>query len=417
MFLRLAMVAPFALTAALPAQSSTTKPAPATQTQAQSPAQQLEMLKKAKARLQQEIKFATERAQQSKSLLANKLQRRVPVFKSIDAGKPASATPIAPTQVQRKYARIGTAEEMNFGGNMMMVMVNDRAISQASYDGVMNYLRESGNKDADALRAQRVLFDLIRIEAIASNFIENVGEIHLSENLAPLETGEKTFADVAAKFGTVDGAKKTGEVEISRNSILGPYFEYVAFSTPVGKMSRPFRTVNGYALIKVNAIEKGANIALDKVIAQVVQFAYSANPKVMQSAQFKVNSGQIDLRVLDQSVLDLLPALFKPAPARVTPMQQLQQQIAAVKSQLQDLGDADASKKQALEGQLVKLNARAAQLNQAASDAPQDLRDSDSVKSAPLNKARKKSAPLNKAPVKSAPLNKARKKSAPLNKK
>ena len=411
------MVAPFALTAALPAQSSTTKPAPATQTQAQSPAQQLEMLKKAKARLQQEIKFATERAQQSKSLLANKLQRRVPVFKSIDAGKPASATPIAPTQVQRKYARIGTAEEMNFGGNMMMVMVNDRAISQASYDGVMNYLRESGNKDADALRAQRVLFDLIRIEAIASNFIENVGEIHLSENLAPLETGEKTFADVAAKFGTVDGAKKTGEVEISRNSILGPYFEYVAFSTPVGKMSRPFRTVNGYALIKVNAIEKGANIALDKVIAQVVQFAYSANPKVMQSAQFKVNSGQIDLRVLDQSVLDLLPALFKPAPARVTPMQQLQQQIAAVKSQLQDLGDADASKKQALEGQLVKLNARAAQLNQAASDAPQDLRDSDSVKSAPLNKARKKSAPLNKAPVKSAPLNKARKKSAPLNKK
>jgi hypothetical protein len=374
------------------------------------------MLKKAKARLQQEIKFATERAQQSKSLLANKLQRRVPVFKSIDAGKPASATPIAPAQVQRKYARIGTAEEMNFGGNMMMVMVNDRAISQASYDGVMNYLRESGNKDTDALRAQRVLFDLIRIEAIASNFIENEGEIHLSENLAPLEAGEKTFADVAAKFGTVDGAKKTGEIDISRNSILGPYFEYVAFSTPVGKISRPFRTVNGYALIKVKAIEKGANTALDKVNAQVVQFAYSANPKVMQSAQFKVNSGQIDLRVLDQKVLDLLPALFKPAPARVTPMQQLQQQIAAVRSQLKDLGDADASKKQALEGQLMKLNARVAQLNQAASDAPQDLRDSDSVQSAPLNKARKKSAPLNKAPVKSAPLNKARKKSAPLNK-
>ena len=305
---------------------------------------------------------------------------------------------------------------MNFGRNMMMVMVNDRAISQASYDGVMNYLRESGNKDTDALRAQRVLFELIRIEAIASNFIENEGEIHLSENLAPLEAGEKTFADVAAKFGTVDGAKKTGEIDISRNSILGPYFEYVAFSTPVGKISRPFRTVNGYALIKVKAIEKGANTALDKVNAQVVQFAYSANPKVMQSAQFKVNSGQIDLRVLDQKVLDLLPALFKPAPARVTPMQQLQQQIAAVRSQLKDLGDADAAKKQALEGQLMKLNARVAQLNQAASDAPQDLRDSDSVQSAPLNKARKKSAPLNKAPVKSAPLNKARKKSAPLNK-
>ena len=63
MFLRLAMVAPLALAAALPAQLTTTKPVkpttPAVLTEVQSPAEQLEMLKKAKARLQQEIKFAT----------------------------------------------------------------------------------------------------------------------------------------------------------------------------------------------------------------------------------------------------------------------------------------------------------------------------------------------------------------------
>ena len=177
MFLRLAMAAPLALAAALPAQLTPTTPVKPTTpvvptqevpTQEPTPAERLEILKKEKERLHLEIKFATERVQQAKSLLSTKLQRGKPVFKSIDAGKPASAVPIAPPRVQRKYARIGNAEEMNFGGNTMMIMVNDRAISQASYDGVMDYLRESGNTGTEELRAQRVLFDLIRVEAVAS---------------------------------------------------------------------------------------------------------------------------------------------------------------------------------------------------------------------------------------------------------
>ena len=202
MFLRLAMVAPLALAAALPAQLTPTTPVkpttPVAPSQEPTPAERLEMLNKEKARLHREIKFATERVQQAKSLLSLKLQRGKPVFKSIDAGKPASAVPIAPTRVQRKFARIGSAEEMNFGGNTMMIMVNDRAISQASYDAVMNYLRESNSTGTEALHAQRALFDLIRIEAIASQFIENDGEVKLSENLELLEKGTKTMAAAAA---------------------------------------------------------------------------------------------------------------------------------------------------------------------------------------------------------------------------
>ena len=426
MFLRLAIVAPLALAAALPAQLTTTKPVkpttPVVMTEGQSPAEQLEMLKKAKVRLQQEIKFATERAQQAKSLLAIKLQRGKPVFKSIDAGKPASAVPIAPIKVPRRFARIGTPEEMNFGGNMMMVMVNDRAISRASFDSMMNYLRESGNGGSDALRAQRVLFDLIRIEGVASQFIENDGEVQLSENLEPLETGKKTFAAAAAEFGSVAGAKEGGAVVVSRNSPLGPYFEYVAFSTPVGKLSRPFRTTNGYALIKVNSIKKGAQNGLDTVNAQVVQFAYSANQEVMQEAQFKVNSGQVDLRVIDQAAMDLLPALFKPEPVRLSPRQQLQQQITAIESQLKTLGDTDAAKSATLNSQLNNLRARAKlMMQQGNSDAtqgtPADVSGSDAQPAKPpAKRTRLNKPPVKKAPVKKAPVKKAPVKSTRLNK-
>tara|TARA_R110002072_G_scaffold4174_9_gene29623 strand:- start:1944 stop:3146 length:1203 start_codon:yes stop_codon:yes gene_type:complete len=383
MFLRLAMAAPLALAAALPAQLTPTTPVKPTTpvaptqevpTQEPTPAERLEILKKEKERLHLEIKFATERVQQAKSLLSTKLQRGKPVFKSIDAGKPASAVPIAPPRVQRKYARIGNAEEMNFGGNTMMIMVNDRAISQASYDGVMDYLRESGNTGTEELRAQRVLFDLIRVEAVASQFLENEGEIKLSENLALLEDGTKSMAAAAAEFGSVAGAKEDGAVQVTRNSILGPYFEYVAFSTPVGKMSRPFRTTNGYALIKVDSVEKGAQTGLDKVLCHVVQFAYSPDQKVMQQAQFKVNSGQVDIRVRDQAVLDLLPALFKPPVARATPLQQAQQQIKQIETLLKELGDTDPEKAKILNEQLGKMRLRAKQLEQA-----QDTPDADQL--------------------------------------
>ena len=181
------------------------------------PEQQLEQLNRERTRLQREIQYATERVVQAKTLLSSKMQRGKPVFRTIDAGKPASAVPLATPRVERKYARIGSAEEMNYGGNTAMVMVNGRAISQASYDGVMDYLRESATGGTDALRAQRVLFDMIRIEAIAAEFMENEGEVQLSENLGPLEEGTKSFADAAKEFGTVQGAGPDGALQVTRN--------------------------------------------------------------------------------------------------------------------------------------------------------------------------------------------------------
>lgn len=378
MLLRLALVAPLALAAVLPAQLKPLTPPPkaAEGTQGPSPKEQISKLTKDKAQLTREIQYAQKRVQEAKKLLSIKMRRAKPSFRVIDAGKPASAMPIAAKRTERKYARIGTTDEMNYGGQIPMVIVNDRAISQAAFDGVMDYLHESQSPGDKSMHAQKVLSDMIRIEGTASQFIENDGEVQLSENLALLESGKKSFADAAKEFGSVRGATAEGVVEVTRNSMLGPYFEYVAFSTPAGKTSRPFRNREGYVLIKVNSIEQGATTQLSKAKCQVVLFSYTKNEKVMQDAQFQVNAGQIDIKVRDQGVMDMLPALFKRPQPQMTPQQSMQKELTVLESRLQKviakLG-AESKEAQQLQGQIQILRKRMVQQTpQDAVDAPSD---------------------------------------------
>jgi hypothetical protein len=422
MFLRIAVVAPLALAAVLPAQVGNTNPltqsAPAAQVPVKklSPAEQAAQLQKQKAQLEKEIKYAATRVNNAKALLATKMLRGQPSFKSIDAGKPASAMPMAPQKVQRKYARIGSEQEMNYAGQTVMIKVNDRAISQAKYDAVFNYLRESSSSGKEQLLAQRALFDMIRIEAIASQFIENPGEVQLAENQEKIASGAMTVKQAAIEFGSVQGAID-GAVAITRNSIHGPSFELTAFSTPVGKVSRPFRTMNGYAMLTVKSLEKGETPLRDKVNIDVVQFAYAADPQEMSTAQFKVNSGQTTVLVRDAEVLEILPALFKPPAPRTTERQMLTKQLSELIKQYQDKLEVNPQQAALIQKQIDQLKTRLSDMQREAikntrSDAT-DSPDSDDAKGgkvAPLKKG--KVAPLKKGKV--APLKKG--KVAPLKK-
>jgi len=375
MFLRIAVVAPLALAAVLPAQLKPGNPLPGNPTspvlqgpiKKLTPAEEAAKLTNEKARLEKEIQYAKQRVKDAKSLLAAKMARKPPSFKSIDAGKPASAKPLAPQRQPRKFATIGSKDKMEFGGNTMMIMVNDRGISQAAYDGVMNYLRESagaGNVN-ESLLAQRALFDMIRIEAIASQFIENEGEVKHAENLEAIASRKLSVKDAAKQFGSVQGAKE-GVVTVTRNSIHGPYFEHIAFSTPNGKISRTFRTMNGYAILEPINFEKGAKPALDKVTANVVQFAYTADPQQMATAQFHVNSGQATVLVRDQKVFDTLPALFKPPAPRTSPRQMLTKQLTDLMRQHRELAKTDPKKAAALQAQIEAIRTRLTEMQRAS---------------------------------------------------
>lgn len=303
--------------APLPGDALTQPQEPAAPPKPKTAAEELAELKAEKARLEQEIGYVRERAQHATNLLARKLATRDQSFRAIDAGQSATARPMAMPAGERKYARIATPEEMNGRADGTIVVVAGREITEGAFEQVMNYLRQSPSAPDEALRAQRALFDLIRIEAVAGAFPESEGEVHVGEVLGELQGGAD-FAALAQKHGSMPGAQPDGSVEVLRNSIHGPMFETVAFTTEPGAATRPFRSANGYVLLRVDSIEKGSTPQLDKVLCHAIQIPYTSDSAALQKAQFAVNAGQVEVLVRDQATLDMLPALFKPPVVRPT---------------------------------------------------------------------------------------------------
>jgi parvulin-like peptidyl-prolyl isomerase len=411
MFPRFALVAPLALAAVLPAQLLPDTPK-ITGVTAPTPAEQLSKLSKEKVRLTNEIQYAKQRVQDAKLILSQKMMRKKPEFRTIDAGKSASLMSSATRPLPRKFARVGTAEEMNYGGNQALVLVNDRAISEATYNDVMNYVRSVDvRRNGESERAQRVLYDMIRIEGIASSFIENDGEVQMTENLSSIQTGQKSIQDAAKEFGTVPGATADGAIQVARNSILGPYFEYVAFNTPPGQISRPFRNAQGYVVIKVNSINKGEEPSLTKADCQVVLFPYTTDKSVLQKAKNQVNSGQLDIRVRDNDILAMLPAMFKQPERAMARRPALEKRLASLQRMLKqkvenrlDENSVKDLKKQILtvEQQIKMLSAQRNDAQDA--DAVNDIKSDAQRKVAPLSAPKKKVAPQSAPKKKVAPL-------------
>ncbi|MCB9877631.1 MAG: peptidyl-prolyl cis-trans isomerase [Planctomycetes bacterium] len=308
MNLRSCLCAPLLLAFSLPAQEGSAQD-PEKQT-GPTPQQEVENLRAEKLRLQREIHYAQERVADAKNLLRSKLTRAEQSFRSIEAGVSAASMPAAARQ-PRRVARVATEEELRQQPEGTMLIVEGRAIAQGFFDKVMDYMREHSAGD-DAVRAQRVAFDLIRTEAMAAAFYESEGEARFGDVLGQIQQG-KSVAEVAKETGSVPGADPEGRVVVTRNSQYGPFFEQVAFTTEPGTDASPFRNANGYVLMHVDGIEKGATPEQDTAICHVAQVNY-ADVAEMQRAQLKVNTGQIEVIARDQAALDMLPALFKAAP-------------------------------------------------------------------------------------------------------
>ncbi|HEX5050263.1 MAG TPA: hypothetical protein VFZ65_00695 [Planctomycetota bacterium] len=276
----------------------------------QTPAEQLEELAKQKARLEQEILYVRDRAAHAKEELNAKLTRHKQDYRAIDAGVAATVLP-KPTPAPRRFAQIAGDAERDAFAQDVLALVNHRPITQARFDQVKNYLKDLPSSGDDSMQSQRALFELIRIEAVASTFEESEGEAQLGEALSQLQQG-KPMADVAKAFGILTGGQPDGSIEVTRNSSFGSLVELTAFNTPAGQQSRPFRNAQGYVILRTDHIEKGNSPELDKVIGSAVQIPYTADQAMLQKAQFAVNAGQVDIVVRDQHVLDMLPQMFRP---------------------------------------------------------------------------------------------------------
>lgn len=315
-------------TAQIPAPVPAIQPATTQEPKAQdpdrpqpTPAQQVEELAKEKARLQQEIDYARDRAKNAKALLREKFAPRTATHRAIDAGVMMEPVkPTAPAMTQPRAASVMNADELANQPEGTLLVVNGRAVAQAEYDQLMAYLGKLPNAGDEAMRAQRAMFELIRTEAVAAMFEDNEAAERTSELQGQLEAG-KQIVDLIKSYAPVPGGNPDGSIEVTRNSVFGVLFEMVAFETAAGSRARPFRTAQGLVVLQADRLEKGASTELDKVIGKAVLVPYSTDPEVLNKAQMAVTTGQIDLKARDQKTLDALPAIFRQAtPTGLTPV-------------------------------------------------------------------------------------------------
>ena len=393
MNLRIVLVAPLAMAAVLQAQETPASPGTTTE-------QKIKKLQGDKQRLQQEIEYAKQQVRSASSRLSNKLRRGKPSFGSIDAGKPATMRQMSTARVQRRTATVGTPDQMKVGGGAAMVVVNKRGIGEQLVNDVVEYLKSYSPKATADLATQRVLYDLIRIEGVSGTFVDDNGKVMLGETLASLQNGDMTFAYAAENYATVTGASEKGELTVTRNSVQGPLFEFVAFTTKVGEVSRPFLSTRGWVVLKVGAYEKGEQPTLDKVQCSVALFKFTDDDDEMKQALCSVTSGQAEVLVRDRSVFDKLPALYRPAPQKSALRQRMESEMRALQESIKKLVDAGEGQSEEAKNLRVeiKLKQKAMdKLRRKEADAKAAADQSDeAVESAPPIKRMRKGAVDNK---------------------
>lgn len=300
-----------------------------------SPQQQLEELQREKERLQKEIGYARERAAQKQQMLKDKLGRSKPTYRAIDAGRNLPPAPVMPAVQPPRQARVGTTEEFANQPEGTAVVVNGRPVAQRQIDELVAYLASTPAGGDASMHQQRALFDLIRIEAIASSFDEAQAETEdrVGQVIGDLDAGKAAAALVKA-VGSVRGADAEGRVEVTRNSWFGPLFERAAFGAEPGKRTRPVRTGEGIAVLVLQEVKKGERPELDRAVCTVIQAPYTADANALAKAQTAVNTGQVDVLVRDEALRKALPAMFQPQVAPIAPMAI---DTAAVEKQLAEL--------------------------------------------------------------------------------
>jgi len=196
--------------------------------------------------------------------------------------------------------------------------------------------------------------------------------VQLGEALGKLQSGELSFAAAAKQYAPAKGATADGKLKVLRNSVHGPLFEYMAFNTEVGAVSKPFLTPEGYAVLKATARGVDEQTSREMVECEAVLFRYSRDEKELLDALYHVTSGQAEVLVRDEEVMKLLPALYQPAKPKPNPpaaatsqadKMQLMKLQAALK-QLIDKGEADTPPAKALIKRINELKASAPQPGQ-----------------------------------------------------
>lgn len=341
--------------------------APSQEGQGQDPGAVLSQLKAEKERLQREIAYAKQRAANANQMLAQKLARTEPQIASIDAG---ITRPARPQPMQINKATMMSADARQEFGADALIAVDGTPVKQAEFDTMMEYMRTLENTGDDAMRGQRIMFELIRTNSVASKFPQN-NALEQAKVVQKAMAGGTTAAELVKTNAAVLGAQPDGSVTITRNSFLGTGVEMAAFALAEGEISAPIRNVFGYVVLQCEKFEKGSTKELDKIQAKAVQVRFSDDEEALNTAQANASRGQVEIQVRDEATMSMLPAMYRPAPAvpaqPAAPRASLMKQLTVIKARIAQIGDAPGDTEMA---ELKSLQKQKAELETALQNLP-----------------------------------------------
>jgi hypothetical protein len=316
------------------------------------PAERVAVLQRDKERLVQEIEFVREQVKKTIPMLQHKLKMERPAFRSIDAGTSFQAAPVA----EMRKARLMTDEEKKPIPDALMT-VGGRPVSRTYVNDMLAYLKTYPSSGPEEMQTQKVMWEVIRTEAVRAAFGEagSESEAEIQTIYSQLVDGKAKFEDLAKQRPQSPGGDKGGVIEpVTRNSQHGLRVEQVAFTTPEGQISRPFATMRGFAILRTDKVHTTANPDEAKVDASMIFVPFHADPEQVNKALSTVTMGNVDIAVQDEAAMKMLPMLFQPQ-TQVLDAQRgvdetTQKKLEAAKKQAEldakKQQDSDAPKKQ-----------------------------------------------------------------------
>jgi parvulin-like peptidyl-prolyl isomerase len=276
------------------------------------PAERLAALQRDKERLQSEIEFVRTKVKQTIPMLQDKLKMKRPEFRSIDAGTGFQAAPVA----EMRKARFMSEDEKKPLHDALMT-VGGRPVSRTYVNDMLGYLQTFPAAGPEESRTQRVMWEVIRTEAVRSSFGEGASEAEseIQTLYSQLVDGKAKFEDLAKQRPQSPGGEKGGVIEpVTRNSHHGLRVEQIAFTTPEGQISRPFATMRGFAILRADKVHAAANPDEAKVDASMLFVPFHADPEQVNKALGSVTMGNVEIAVFDEAAMKMLPAFFQPQP-------------------------------------------------------------------------------------------------------
>ena len=196
----------------------------------------------------------------------DRIRDQIAVRKLVDTVVKAKAQPADKEDVQKLYADIQT------------IMKGDKKqiekIARPDLEAAVPLAAKLTQLTAEQVKVSPIF---LRIEPSMSETARKDLEKKLTDIRKEIESGKITFLEAIEKYSDDKSPLATGGEAILVRGVMPKEFDDKVFAIPVGKISDPIKTEQGFYLIRVNAKVAKKDLSLPMIEADLAQYLTSVN--------------------------------------------------------------------------------------------------------------------------------------------